>query len=330
MKVARALHLAFLSVSAEVLFEGPVLAAQLTWEAPAGCPDRDAVRWRVEDAIGVPLEKAAALSFAAKVEQRVNKRWRVVLDVTSESDASEPQHREFEADACDDLVKAASVAIALALGAGDVDKGSATASRTNEAPADAPRRAEPAASASPALIRADATQKKPEYRVAAQLGAFLDYQSLPGISPGIQISAIGSWRALGVKLGGVALPESTTRTTSGPGGSFTLLAGSAGLCGLVGRVPGELRLCAGSELGNMSGKAVNATTSRKGSAVWVAPFVELNGSSSLADSIRFFVSVAALVPLIRKEFYVEGVPEATHQPGILAGRLGVGLEILWQ
>jgi hypothetical protein len=58
------------SGSAIAAWPEPAWAAEITWDAPAGCPERDAVRWRVEEALGMPLSRAAALKFAAKIEQR--------------------------------------------------------------------------------------------------------------------------------------------------------------------------------------------------------------------------------------------------------------------
>lgn len=333
MRRLRALLWSLLAYSMVSAFEFSALAAELVWEAPEGCPDRDAIRWRVEDALGVSLDKAAPLRFSAKVVQKRNKRWSVAIDVASESGDSNPQRRELEGASCDDLVQAAAVAIALALGA-DAQKTSDGAAKV--ANVDEQHAAEPEGPASVSLIRAAVTpkerQKDRKYRLSAQLGPVFDYQSLPGISPGVQVSAIGGSGGFGVRLGGLVFPTSTTQTSTGPGGRFSLIAGSVALCGGLQRDTGELRLCGGSEMGRLSGKAVNATLSRSGNSDWIAPFAEVAGSSKMTDSIRLFVSLAAVVPLIRRDFEVKtgGTSISIHEPGSVAGRLGLGLELLWQ
>jgi len=53
---------------------GTARAATFVWEAPAGCPERDAVRWRVGESLGTKLANAAPLSFVAKVGRSVLKQ----------------------------------------------------------------------------------------------------------------------------------------------------------------------------------------------------------------------------------------------------------------
>jgi hypothetical protein len=309
-------------------------AAEFSWDAPAGCPERDALRWRIEEALGTKLEQAATLRFTAKVEQKSSKRWAVALDVANDSSSSEPQHRQFEAPSCDELAQAVTVAIALALGA-DVtaEKGRASES---DPPSEAVQVATPAppVQAPKPLIRADVAKEKPETKprawFAAELGPSLDIGSLPGLAPGVQVSAITGMRAVGLKLSGVMFPDRSKAASGGPGGTFTLWAASAALCGVAERQPTLVRLCAGSEFGRLSGTGENTTHSRIGSSAWLAPFAELTGSWPLmGDSVRIFGSGTAAIPLIRKAFLVEGFG-TVHQPGTIVGRLGFGLELLWR
>ena len=307
-------------------------AAELSWEAPASCPDRDALRWRIEEALGTSLANGAPLSFSARVEEKSAKRWVVALDVTSDSNQADVQHRELEAANCDDLAQAVSVVIALALGADPtVPKQSSPETPAPSEP-DEQSKPEPVASSSPQLARAAAPPKKAEspksYWLAAELGPTFDIGSLPGLAPGIQVSGLAGKRALGVKLAGVAVPNSEKSGT--PGGTFTLLTASIAVCGVSPLAITILRLCAGSEFGKLSGTGKNATISKTNSSGWVAPFVELGGSWPLFDeSLRFFGAGTVAMPLIRKEFSVDNFGPI-HQPDALIGRLGAGLELLWR
>lgn len=309
-------------------------AAELTWDAPSGCPDRDALRWRVEEALGTTLEKAAPLNFSAKVREKSATRWVVALDVASDPNQAEAQHRELEAPSCDELAQAVSVAIALALGA-DVSQPNGSPSETpSPAESDEKVTRKHAAPAETHLSSAAATQKRIESARpiwwATELGPVLDFGSLPGLAPGIEVSGLVGKGALGAKLGGLALPNRTTEVDSNSGGTFTLLAASLMACGNSSHVPLILRLCAGSEFGRLSGKGINITQSKLRSSSWLAPRIDLAFSLPLLDeTLRLFGSGTIAMPLIRKEFTVTGLP-LIHQPDAVIGRLGAGLELLWR
>ena len=105
---------------------GTARGATFVWEAPAGCTERDAIRWRVEEALGTKLENAAPLRFVAKVGRSSADRWVVKLDVAPLSAESVPaaaagspqaaaseappvQQRTIEASNCEDLAQATGV-----------------------------------------------------------------------------------------------------------------------------------------------------------------------------------------------------------------------------
>ncbi len=145
-------------------------AAQFNWDAPVGCPDRDALRWRIEEALGTPLVQAAPLRFSAKVTEKSAKRWVVVLDVTSDESEAQ-QRRELEAATCDELAQAVSVAVALALGADPrAEKSEATPaeSRSDEYATPKPKAAE--AALTRAAVPKEKPKNEPSYWFAAELG----------------------------------------------------------------------------------------------------------------------------------------------------------------
>ena len=248
-------------------------AADFTWDAPSGCPDRDALRWRIEEALGTSLAQAAPLNFTAKVEENSATRWVVTLDATSDANQGDVQHRELQASSCDELAQAVSVAIALALGA-DVSepKGSPPETPVSSKAETAPP--QQAALAESGLSRAAAPPKKESdsknsFWWAADLGPTVDMGSLPNPALGIEVSGLAGKGAFGVKLGGLALPNRSGER-DGYGGTFTLLAASLMACGNASHAPTTLRLCGGSELGRLSGKAMYTTDSWTGNSSWVA------------------------------------------------------------
>jgi len=331
---------------------GTASAATFVWEAPAGCPERDAVRWRVEEALGTKLENAAPLSFVAKVGRNSANRWFVKLDVAPLPTESVPastagspqaasgnappvQHRTIEASNCEDLAQATGVAIALALGA-DLSEPSVAADTAPSTPTGNAARsnAKPLAQtdATPAAREAKTKKESTQgssFWLGGELGPVIDRGTLPGWAPGVEGAFSLGMGAFSVRLGGIVLPSETTEVSGNAGGAFALYAATAALCGSAQRSATLLRLCLGSEIGSLTGRGVNVSHPRVSASTWVAPRSDLDISLPLGDpSLRAFGRAALVVPLIRKEFDVDGLGPV-HQPSSVAGRLGVGLELLW-
>ena len=328
-------------------------AATFVWEAPAGCPERDAGRWRVEEALGTKLENAAPLSFVAKVGPSSPNRWVVRLDVaplatesvpagstassppTASSDAPPVQRRTIEASNCEDLAQATGVAIALALGADlsepEVAADSAPSTPTGNA-ARSNAKTEASAGATSA-VREAKTKKQSTHGsslwLGGELGPVIDRGTLPGWATGVEGAFSLGMGAFSVRLGGLVLPSETTEVSGNEGGAFALYAATAALCGSAQRSATRLRLCLGSEVGSLTGRGVNVSHPRLNASTWVAPRSDLDVSIPLGDaSLRAFGRAALVVPLIRREFDVDGLGPV-HQPSKIAGRLGIGLELLW-
>jgi len=83
----------FLGTTLSIFAAFSARAADFTWDAPPGCPDRDALRWRIEDALGTSLAQAAPLNFTAKVQEKSASHWVVALDATRDSNQGNVQHR---------------------------------------------------------------------------------------------------------------------------------------------------------------------------------------------------------------------------------------------
>jgi hypothetical protein len=289
--------------------------------------------------LGTSLAQAAPLNFTAKVQEKSASHWVVALDATRDSNQGNVQHRELQAASCDELAQAVSVAIALALGADALQPKESPAQTPLPAEATEKATPEPPAPVATNPSRAAATPKKSDpknsYWWAAELGPSLDVGSLPGPAFGIEVSALAGKGAFGLKLGGLALPRRSAEVVGNLGGTFTLLAASLMACASSSHAVTNLRLCGGSEFGKLSGTGLNTTHSRTNGSSWVAPRIDIEFSWPLLDeSLRLFGLGTVAMPLIRNAFTVHNLDTGTDirvfQPGSVIGRIGAGLELLWQ
>lgn len=83
---------------------------ELTWDAPPGCPSRDAVRARTRALVGASADKASRLRAQGQIVRSSNGRYRLVLKVR---EAGAETERVIESDSCADLAGAAAVALGL-------------------------------------------------------------------------------------------------------------------------------------------------------------------------------------------------------------------------
>jgi hypothetical protein len=331
-------------------------AATFVWDAPKGCPDRDVIRWRVEDALGTKLENAAPLSFTAKVEHSSANSWVVVLDVASTQTESPPaapatpakssptspgvapdnssvQHRTIEASNCEDLAQATGVAIALALGA-DLGEPAASPDPNSPKPAkntqsvDAKPEPPTKATGAPSEAKTKIAKGSP-FWLRGALGPVIDRGTLPGWAPGVEGAFSLGRAAFDARLGALVLPSESKEVSGNAGGSFAMFAATAAVCGGTRRSTTLLRLCLGTEFGKLTGTGVNVAVSWSRSSTWIAPRGDLDVSIPLGDaSLRAFGRGTLVAPMIRKKFTVDGLGQV-HQPDSVGARLGIGLELLW-
>jgi hypothetical protein len=99
-----------IAAAAAVLGAASVARADVTWDAPAGCPDRTQVLAAIEAELGRALD-VAAVDVAGRVE-RTHAGWRVTLRLGA-------AERVVEARACADLAATGALIVALAIDAGD-------------------------------------------------------------------------------------------------------------------------------------------------------------------------------------------------------------------
>ena len=112
------------------------------------------------------------------------------------------------------------------------------------------------------------------------------------------------------------------------GGDFSLFAGS--LRGCLGAPVGPVELggCAGTELGRQSGAAFGVTRPASGDALWVAVPLVATLRRSLSRRFGLHLEVGASIPLLRRQFAIEGLG-AVFRPAPVAARASLGAEVIF-
>jgi hypothetical protein len=284
-------------------------AAQLGWSAPSGCPQAEQVRRAVEEELGGPLERAAPLRFDVRVTVESDKRATLVLTVKDTSTGDLPKLRTLEADTCQDAVDAAVVAITLALASNDAEQeagsepGEPASLSSEEGHANRPAPEVGRDSLREAPVAAVPQQSSDPIELGGRAGVVVDRGSLPGIAPGVELGATLSWRRFVPRVSGVGFPERSVQISGDDGGSFVLFAGALAVCGRSRQQGWSLAVCAGSELGQLSGRGEGVTEPQDASSLWVAPRADLTFGLPLGQQgLALLAAAGAVFPLVRDPF----------------------------
>jgi len=320
-------------------------SAELTWQGMVGCPDREELVYRIERALGGPMARSAPLHFgvrvapsASGVEARLN-----VPDGSRLAD----KERVVSAPDCDKLVDMVALTVALALGAAKPTASDGASVPSTSAGAQAPS-TEPALPASvnvpvsddgtPAPSKEDHSGPTP----GVSLWLLGDTGSLPSAGLGAAFGLELSWqrtqlRALATLLfeqhteaSGTPEPSSgagSALADAAPGADLGLALGSLSACvapyGSF-RSASSIALCAGWEVGRLSGTGTGVPQARSGGALWLAPRIELGGLWALAGTqLRLGGFLTAAAPLDRAEFVLQDVGRV-HRASTVVGRVALG------
>jgi hypothetical protein len=328
-----------LSIAGGVLVAGRAGAAELSVRGPHECPDTAELTFRVERLLGMSLSRAAVLHF--DVEFAVaHAGYGARLVVGRGGSATDPKQRDLHAPTCGELGDALSVAIALALGANASDSQNAL---PEEAPAQASSEPVPAPEAvasqgsQPDVAQAAAEQvpaERSSFSPALLLAAVYDTGSLPapgfGAAFGVELRADRfALRALGELAfeQHAGLPGSGTTTI---GADMSLALGSLEACAApFGSLRGSLAvsLCAGWELGRLSGTGTGVTQPRDGGQLWSAPRVGVGlGWTIPGTALRLETLLTLAAPLERQDFVLRDMGRI-YRPPSLVGRWAVGVDV---
>lgn len=305
---------------------------QLSWQAPDGCPDQEAVASRLRDTLGAELSSFGQhWQVRGQVQRAADGQWRLLLELREpeQPPAAAARQRILHARHCADLVEAAAVAVALALG--DAQEVAASSSPRPSAPAP-PVNTPPAPSTPPGLDLA-AAGTAPLERTAlpstlnASLEALLDTASVSGVALGGSL-ALGGWLGdWGLSAHGLWLPAREAAIGAGQGAEFSLLAAGARLCYRAwGNARGlGLAACGGLELGTFTARSHGLVAAGRVSDTWLAPGVGLDVRGKLLGYLAARSRVELLAPLRRQTYRVDLI-EPIHEIPALTVRWSVGFE----
>ncbi len=304
-RFSRRLAIAVGLLGAPALAEPPP-GLELGWEAPAECPQADAVRARVRELTGSSV--ARSLSAEGAIE-RAQGRYQLKLVIRDGTAVSE---RTLESDACGDLGGAAAVALSLLL------RGQAAA-ETSEPPAAekpspdalaAPPKAAPSPSRPPRESRA---------RESGALGlhvglqapmATLDVGPLPKPSLGVAVGAglhVEAWTFFA--LGQLSrTQEMESAEYPGFGARVSRVAGSVSVCRGFRRGRAMVSPCVALWLQHARATGVGLDlVPRTESVTWASPALGAVGHYRVLDFLAVVASVSGRVEGARPRLAVTGL-----------------------
>lgn len=291
-------------------------ALELAWEAPAGCPDADAMRRRIAATILDP-DGEGTLSVEGRVE-RFEAGYRLTLRTAYDAT---PDERVVEDRDCDALGDAAVLVVAVSIdplgepdGVPDVEREHETEHETEREPeretereperererepeptsrapiADAPTR-----EAAPSPRRARRVQ--PPATIALGIGGQVESGALPRLSGGPRLELDAQWQRLSIAAHGVYGAPRRTEAVQGVSGLAQIAAAGVRGCGVLGRDV-RVPLCAALEGGGLRVASRGPVPDNVLRYAWTAAGVHV-GLEHRWGPVGLYAAGEALVPLRR-------------------------------
>ncbi len=302
----------------------PAHAAELSWSAPEGCPERAEIEEKIERVVGRPLAEVGRLNIDVTLSgggERWSMRMRTQLHGQPHGDGA--GERTIEGTSCAEVSEAAAVAVAMAV----LEHAEAVpdpVTRSPEQPAPPPPAAEPvAATSEPSTENAEPGTP---LRFGLGVGAAVDGGALPLPALGAALELFAGYGRLRAILLGTLFASQTTEIADGVAAAeFELALGALLLCGEGTPSPLRLLGCGGFELGELSGEGL-LEGGRSGASDWRALRAEVALGFDLGDGFTLMGRAGAVVPLVRRLFFVND-GERLHRAGRVTARATLGLEL---
>ena len=313
-------------------------ASDLSWSGPPECRESEQLFFQVQRAIGAPLADTGSLHLQVHIES-VAPDARALLRIASGAAGSAGaglKERLLVAPDCATLVDTLAVAIALAVEAAAPPAVSAPAAAAPPAPGPI---VTPAVAVSAAPLAGDASPAEAHEERAPLLPSAVallvtDAGSLPhpafGTTLGVQLGG-ARWQ---LELLGTFWFEQHTElrasAVAGAGADVGLSTGA--LLGCTNPFASDARalsvsLCAGWEMGRLSGSGTGVNRPRIASALWLAPSLPAALAHQFPGTrLSLNARAGAALPLDRNEFVLEGLG-TVHQPASLVARVSLGVAV---
>jgi hypothetical protein len=288
----------------------------IEWEAPAPCPDTQALHERLRVLLGHESTSLGSVTEVRGVVARAGLDLRLTLELTEEGQRSS---RMIVAQDCADLLEAAALAITLAA------HGEPDPLATGAVPPGAEHSAaEP--TTRPSAVDALEATADPDLGGSVGAEAVLDFGALPSPAPGVAVEAsahLGAW-ALGI--GGTFLPTQRLGVGRSEHVEFGLLLAGLHACRKLLSGAWSISACVGFEAGQLSARGPEPAAARQVEDLWLAPGAGVGVSRELLGDLQLRLRAEPVMPLLRKQYAVNET-EGVHAPAAIDLRLFVGLTI---
>lgn len=300
------------------------LTLELTWNAPAGCPDAAAIEGRIAELLRGRSAGEGVMTVAGEV---VIGESGATLVLTT-SFRGHDERRELAAADCSELSEATAVLLAVALEPGwapPMTSEEAVASPSEASPGPVLDVAEdpiaPPATATPRepIVRAPA---RPPVEWAVRVGGGIEAGAVPPPSGVVHLATAVLWPRARLELHGAWI---TPRTRLVDDRSATMQLVSAGLrgCGRAFAGAIEFPLCVGAEAGAMHARGHRRSSGAQ-TGPWVAGLVSL-GVTRAWGPVGVWAAAEVLGRVVGSRFEIGKT--TIWRPTTVSGRLLVGIEI---
>lgn len=305
-------------------FAPPAAAIEVRWEAPAGCPDREALLARMHARIGPDAEGPASVHGTVSA---TNSGYALALELAIAGNATQ---RELDAATCGELVDAAALIVAVAL-----DPVFAVAEPTiaeviavpEPAPQRAPARPHVAIATAPVepVQRRRPTMRALGLGLRPLVGAWFGAVPRAAATVGFDV-VFPARRSLRAELGVLAIPRQHVAIAEDAGANLWLASAVLRACfaPAVGRV--RPMGCAGMSAGAIGGRGFGSGITPRSHA---EPWAAITGGAGLGIAVtrRFEIIVRGEghVHLRQPGFHLDGVGPI-HRVGATSVTTLVGLQ----
>lgn len=295
------------------------LPLELTWQAPAECPDADAVRADLQRSARVrPGFELSPLRASATVERR----GATYATTLYTEHAGESGERALQAADCAALARAVTLVLALAFGAGvevaeqrDAE-GAAPPSATTTAPAADEPTPKPDQAQWPgtAPVADHSTTHETDWQWSALAGAGAQLSLLPAsaftASAGAEV-AFGAWS---IGLRAIAWPSVKNAVTSQVDARFDGVGGVLQGCGRLPVSSLVLSACAEARAAALRGRSSGATHDDSAVAPWYAIAAAAAITWPRTGTLSLRLQAALATSLNRPRFVITNLQQAHRVP----------------
>ncbi|MDF2692491.1 MAG: hypothetical protein K0S65_874 [Labilithrix sp.] len=306
------------------------LPLELSWDAPAGCPDALTVTRRVEQILRGPPAAPVTVFARAKITGPSEGRYHLVLTLRT---ADVEETREIDAASCSALAEASAVVVALAI---DPSKDGAllpaeeTPQPPTPPPAPSPAPPPPTKPAPSHHHTATPRQSPPSTRLAIGAGGAVVSGMLPELGGGLIASGTLRFERFRVGLVGSYWVPQRASFGRNAGASFEMVEVGAfgGYLVPLGRF--ALGPSANLEVTHVDVKGFGIRAPRTSSTLWPTVALGARAEAQVASWFGVFARTDLLFPIGAPAFGLatDNASVRLHDPSLFSVRLSLGIEIV--